>query len=105
MSFRKLEVLRGNSLLRSRNLLPIVSCTLMLCRDRFPAQGNVGGDSKIPSVIFYDKAGNVKAVGAEAMLRGTEQTSFKQGWLKAEWYPYLSCLYVYASYFAGSSYI
>lgn len=33
---------------------------------RFPCQDQVGGDSKIPTIIYYDKDGNVRAVGAEA---------------------------------------
>ena len=34
---------------------------------RFPAHEHISGASKIPTVIYYDRTGNVKAVGAEAM--------------------------------------
>jgi hypothetical protein len=30
--------------------------------NRYPAQEHVGGDSKIPSVLYYDADGNVAAV-------------------------------------------
>ena len=47
---------------------------------RFPADPHA---SKIPTIIYYDRAGNVKAVGAQAVqgqVAGTEH------WVKAEWY-------------------
>ncbi|KAF8901895.1 hypothetical protein CPB84DRAFT_1846607 [Gymnopilus junonius] len=53
---------------------------------RFPAQEHVGGDSKIPTVIYYDKEGNVRAVGAEAMRDGIEDEAEDGEWTKAEWF-------------------
>ncbi|KAJ7137618.1 hypothetical protein C8R43DRAFT_1089388 [Mycena crocata] len=40
---------------------------------RFPAQDHVGGDSKVPSVIYYDRFGSVRAAEEE-------------GWVKSEWF-------------------
>jgi len=55
---------------------------------RFPAQENISGASKIPTVIYYDRSGKVRAVGAEAMkesilLIADDENS---GWVKAEWF-------------------
>ncbi|KAF5374600.1 hypothetical protein D9615_008990 [Tricholomella constricta] len=52
---------------------------------RFPAQEQVGGDSKIPTIIFYDKNGVVRAVGAEALKEGLDDMIEEEGWTKAEW--------------------
>ncbi|KAG6885090.1 hypothetical protein C0993_005973 [Termitomyces sp. T159_Od127] len=53
---------------------------------RYPAQEQVGGDSKIPTIIYYDRQGNVRAVGAEALREDLEITIEEEGWIKAEWY-------------------
>ncbi|KAF5374607.1 hypothetical protein D9615_008998 [Tricholomella constricta] len=53
---------------------------------RFPAQEKVGGSSKIPTVIYYDKAGKVRAVGAEALRESLRDTIEDEGWVKAEWF-------------------
>lgn len=52
---------------------------------RFPAQENVGGDSKIPTILYYDAKGTVRAVGAEANREGVEEDAEDQGWIRAEW--------------------
>jgi len=52
---------------------------------RFPAQETISGASKIPTIIYYDKNGHVKAVGAEATKDGIYETAMDQGWVKAEW--------------------
>jgi len=46
----------------------------------------VGGDSKIPTILYYDKQGNVCAVGDEANEEGIEQIAEEKEWTKAEWY-------------------
>ena len=51
----------------------------------YPAQEHVGGDSKIPTVIYYDQDGNVCAVGAEAVREGVEIDAEDSQWTKAEW--------------------
>jgi len=33
----------------------------------FPVQDNVGSDSKIPSILYYNQDGELRAVGAEAL--------------------------------------
>ncbi|KAG6888221.1 hypothetical protein C0995_009757 [Termitomyces sp. Mi166 len=52
---------------------------------RFPGQEQVGGDSKIPTIIYYDQHGNIRAVGAEA-LKDIESMIVERGWTKAEWF-------------------
>ncbi|KAF9047849.1 hypothetical protein BJ165DRAFT_1314171, partial [Panaeolus papilionaceus] len=52
---------------------------------RFPAQEYISGASKIPTVIYYDRAGNVHAVGAEAMQEGIYERAEDKQWFKAEW--------------------
>ncbi|CAA7260296.1 unnamed protein product [Cyclocybe aegerita] len=53
---------------------------------RYPAQEQVGGDSKIPTIIYYDREGKVQAVGAEAVREGIEELVQDEGWVKAEWF-------------------
>lgn len=53
---------------------------------RFPAHEHISGASKIPTIIYYDRAGNVKAVGAEAMKEGIYETAEDEHWVKAEWF-------------------
>lgn len=53
---------------------------------RFPEQVQSGGDCKIPSILYYDREGNVKAVGAEAMREGIEGIAEDEEWTKVEWY-------------------
>ncbi|KAG6918266.1 hypothetical protein DXG01_015640 [Tephrocybe rancida] len=53
---------------------------------RFPAQEQVGGDSKIPTIIYYDDQGNVRAVGAEALKEEYEGMIEEEGWTKTEWF-------------------
>jgi hypothetical protein len=36
-------------------------------------------------VIYYDKAGRVQAVGAEAMQDGMVERALDEGWMKAVW--------------------
>jgi hypothetical protein len=52
---------------------------------RYPAQEQVGGDSKIPTVILYDQSGNVQAVGAAAISEVAKEAAEENGWIKAEW--------------------
>ncbi|OJA08936.1 hypothetical protein AZE42_05315, partial [Rhizopogon vesiculosus] len=55
---------------------------------RYPAQEQVGGDSKIPSIIYYDLQGVVRAVGAEALQQRIIDRAKDDGWVKLEWYVY-----------------
>jgi hypothetical protein len=63
---------------------------------RFPAHEYVSGAAKIPTIIYYDRAGNVKAVGAEAVREGIRETAEDEHWVKAEWY--VSILYLAARF-------
>ncbi|KAF8805178.1 hypothetical protein BYT27DRAFT_7192849 [Phlegmacium glaucopus] len=45
---------------------------------------HIGGASKIPSVIYYDRSGTVRAVGAEAMREGIYEVAEDENWVKAE---------------------
>jgi hypothetical protein len=51
---------------------------------RFPGQEHVAGNSKIPSVIYYDKHGNIMAAGAEADSSSVIAQAEDEGWIKAE---------------------
>ncbi|KAH6910163.1 hypothetical protein BKA70DRAFT_1466549 [Coprinopsis sp. MPI-PUGE-AT-0042] len=53
---------------------------------RYPGQGHVGADCKIPTEIYYDSEGNVQAVGAEARRSGIEDIAEDEGWTKAKWF-------------------
>jgi hypothetical protein len=56
---------------------------------RFPGQEHVGDDSKVPTIIYYDQAGKVRAVGAEAMRDGIDKIAEDENWVKAEWYGWI----------------
>ncbi|KAJ6592476.1 hypothetical protein B0H19DRAFT_1364978 [Mycena capillaripes] len=53
---------------------------------RFPSQDHVGGDSKVPSIIYYDRSGRVRACGAEALQEIVVEQAFQEGWEKAHWF-------------------
>ncbi|KAJ8585555.1 hypothetical protein M405DRAFT_745130 [Rhizopogon salebrosus TDB-379] len=53
---------------------------------RYPGQEQVGGDSKIPSIIYYDLQGEVRAVGAEALQGHIIEQAEDKGWVKLEWW-------------------
>ncbi|KIM86828.1 hypothetical protein PILCRDRAFT_816085 [Piloderma croceum F 1598] len=53
---------------------------------RFPAQDHVGGDSKIPSILYYDQDGELRAVGAEALQESVIEQAEEGGWAKLEWW-------------------
>lgn len=51
---------------------------------RFPGQEHVAGNSKIPSIIYYDREGKMMAAGAEAEGASVEAQAEDEGWTKAE---------------------
>ena len=63
------------------------SLDLWLNKDdgRFPANEHISGASKIPTIIYYDRDGKVRAVGAEAMREGIYEIAEDENWVKAEW--------------------
>jgi hypothetical protein len=52
---------------------------------RFPGQEDVIGDSKIPTIIYYDSQGVARAAGAEATLPATLERAEEGQWVRAEW--------------------
>ena len=53
--------------------------------DRFPGQESTGGDSRIPSLIYYDKAGSLRAVGAETQQKDIVELAASEGWARLAW--------------------
>ncbi|KAJ2922255.1 hypothetical protein H1R20_g14829, partial [Candolleomyces eurysporus] len=53
---------------------------------RYPSQERVGGDSKIPTVIYYDEDGKLCAIGAETLKDGIEADAEENNWSKAYWF-------------------
>ncbi|KAL0064091.1 hypothetical protein AAF712_008951 [Marasmius tenuissimus] len=53
---------------------------------KFPGQGKVGGDSKIPSIIYYDQEGKVRAVGAEATEGSFLEEAEDKEYIRVEWF-------------------
>lgn len=53
---------------------------------RFPAQEHSSGSSKIPTVVYYDKQGTVRAIGAEAASEGIFEQAEDGDWYKVEWF-------------------
>ncbi|KAK0434118.1 hypothetical protein EV421DRAFT_2039821 [Armillaria borealis] len=49
---------------------------------RFPSQEHVGNDAKIPTIMYYDQAGNVRAIGAEALKENIIEQAEEDGWVK-----------------------
>ena len=39
----------------------------------------------MPSIIYYDKKGCVRAIGAEAVKDGIQDEAIEGDWSKAEW--------------------
>ena len=72
---------------------------------RFISFRPISGASKIPTIIYYDRAGNVKAVGAEAEKEGIYEIAEHEHWVKVEWY--VSILYssIHIHTKLGSNYI
>ena len=65
------------------------SCTVYpspLTGLRFPAQGVTCADAEVPSLLYYDKSGTVRAAGAEVLAQDIVETALMEGWTKAEWY-------------------
>ena len=53
---------------------------------RFPGQEHVAGNSKIPSIMYYDQHGHMKAAGAEADGAAVLAQAEDEGWIKTELY-------------------
>lgn len=57
---------------------------------RFPGQEHVAGNSKIPSIMYYDRHGRMKAAGAEADGASVLAQAEDEGWIKVELYAFLT---------------
>ncbi|KAJ7178302.1 hypothetical protein C8R46DRAFT_1076300 [Mycena filopes] len=53
---------------------------------RFPAQPDVGGDSKVPTSIFYSREGIIRSQGAETALAEYKERAEDEGWELARWF-------------------
>ncbi|KAI9573190.1 hypothetical protein HD554DRAFT_2059660 [Boletus coccyginus] len=53
---------------------------------KYPAQEHIGGDNKIPSILYYDREGAVRAVGAEALQQHIIDQAEEENWDKLEWW-------------------
>ena len=51
---------------------------------RFPSQGVGYTDAKVPSVLYYDKTGIVRAAGAEVLAQDVNERALIEEWSKAE---------------------
>ena len=56
-----------------------------LLYSRYPAQAHVGGDSKIPSILWYDAQGTARAMGAEALQDSIRETADDENWVMTLW--------------------
>ncbi|KAJ7275877.1 hypothetical protein C8J57DRAFT_1311909 [Mycena rebaudengoi] len=52
----------------------------------YPAQAQIGGDAKIPSIIYYDNTGRDRASGAEALQEDIVEKAKEEGWEKSSWF-------------------
>ncbi|KLO13814.1 hypothetical protein SCHPADRAFT_915119 [Schizopora paradoxa] len=52
---------------------------------KYPGQAS-GGSSKIPTVMYYDKDGNMKCAGAETQLPENEMNADDEEWIKVDWF-------------------
>ena len=52
---------------------------------RFPAQALVNGDARVPSLLYYDGTGNVRAAGAEVLTESVLETALTEKWTMVEW--------------------
>ncbi|KAI9573199.1 hypothetical protein HD554DRAFT_1154942 [Boletus coccyginus] len=53
---------------------------------RYPAQEHVGGDCKIPTIVYYDQQGTPRAFGAEALQDHIIEQAEDEQWVKLEWW-------------------
>ncbi|KAN0086237.1 hypothetical protein V8E55_007371 [Tylopilus felleus] len=60
-------------------------------RQVFPYFLSIYHEARVPSLLYYDKCGAVRAAGAEALTQDTIQTAKTEGWIKAEWWKLHLC--------------
>ena len=52
---------------------------------RFPRQHHADRIEKVPSVIYYDQRGQLRAIGAEILDPETNAEAADEGWIKVAW--------------------
>ncbi|KAF8415387.1 hypothetical protein L210DRAFT_3657556 [Boletus edulis BED1] len=68
---------------------------------RFPGQESTGGDSRIPSIMYYDQAGSLRAVGTETQQKDIVELAASERWTRLEWWKlYLRATHLEASHFS-----
>ena len=53
--------------------------------ESFPATEHVGGNTKIPSIVYYDLEGVPRAFGNEALQESITERAEDEEWVKVEW--------------------
>ncbi|KAF7760395.1 hypothetical protein Agabi119p4_11071 [Agaricus bisporus var. burnettii] len=53
---------------------------------KFPGGAAVGGNTKVPTVIYYDPAGTPCVIGEETQREGIDVLAEESKWIKAEWF-------------------
>ncbi|KAJ7024687.1 hypothetical protein C8F04DRAFT_1239558 [Mycena alexandri] len=71
----------------TRLVLPLSAIvTVSLNNYSFPGQQDVGGDSKVPTSIFYSREGIIRSQGAETVLAEQKERAEDEGWELAGWF-------------------
>lgn len=67
--------------------------------NRYPGQECVGGDSKVPSSLYYNTSGIACAIGFETQAMHVIERAEEEGWVKLEcWKLHLQAVHPLASY-------
>ena len=69
----------------TRQALRFLHLSIFTCH-RFPAQELLGGDARVPSLLYYDQDGNLRAAGAEVLTENVMEVALTEGWTRAEWF-------------------
>ncbi|KIJ11257.1 hypothetical protein PAXINDRAFT_15797 [Paxillus involutus ATCC 200175] len=70
---------------------------------KYPGQEDVGGNNKIPSIVYYDKQGSLRAVGAETQQQHIIELAANEQWTRLEWWKlYLRAKHLEASHFTDA---
>ncbi|KAI6044886.1 hypothetical protein EDC04DRAFT_2889550 [Pisolithus marmoratus] len=70
---------------------------------KFPGQEHIGGDNKIPSILYYDKEGRLQAAGAETQQPHIIEKAGKEEWVRLEWWKlHLRSKHLEASHFSDA---
>ena len=81
------NLVRYQKFMASLGMSPSPSrASLPIAQGRFPGQEHVAGNSKIPSIVYYDRDGNVMVAGAEADNASIASQAEDEYWIKAELY-------------------